>query len=757
MKEFNQFIKKELNTPQRKAVTHKKGAVVVIAGAGSGKTRVITARIANLILNENADPSSIIALTFTNKAANEMKERLIKFLGTKNNLPFVGTYHSYCLLLLRKNPTLLPYPQFTIMDAEDRISLIKKILKKNGLDKQFSANSISYQISNIKNKFDPDFYEEELANKLFKEIYFAYESEKNLAHCFDFDDLLLEILKVFRSNQEFKKNFGNRVKHILVDEYQDTNLVQHELLKQMSLDEKLKINADSICIVGDEDQSIYSWRGAMVTNMLEFEKEYKPVTKIKIEQNYRSVQPILQAANEVIKNNSKRTPKNLWSDKKAKDRILALTCRTEHQEAYAIASFISCLPEDNENLKETAILYRTHFQSRSIEESLIRNGIPYKIVGGIRFYERKEIKDLLAYLRLVVNPFDRNSFTRVINCPTRGLGTKFEETLHQEWSQHSLLDFKQLLHLILNNENLKIAPAKKISLLNFLDIYKNFSEKQKPGEALDFIIKKVEYFSYLQKKYDEQEADTKIENVKEFVRSAYDYEEKESNNSLDIFLQEIALLQEKTNDKESTDNQIQCMTLHAAKGLEFNNVIISGLEEGLLPSYKSLNTKKELEEERRLFYVGMTRAKERLLLARANSRNNFGQISDQVISRFLTEVPGKFVSHENINEKSTFQITSMFNDWLGDNHKKSVLTFSNFAKPTTIKSVTKSKPSLKKPVATKPKTVGLKWKKNQFVSHKKFGVGMIKKVETKDENTFYITAAFRSGEKKILSNFLSLI
>ncbi|MBD3231274.1 AAA family ATPase [Candidatus Dependentiae bacterium] len=751
MKEFNQFIKKELNIPQQKAVIHKKGAIIVIAGAGSGKTRIITARIANLILNENTNPNSIVALTFTNKAANEMKTRLMQFLGSKKHLPFVGTFHSYCLLLLRKNPTLLPYPQFSIMDSDDQITLIKKILKKSALEKQFSANEIIYQISNLKNKFDPNFYEQELSNKLFKEIYFAYESEKNLAHCFDFDDLMLEILKIFRKSKEFKNKFLEKIKHILVDEYQDTNLIQHELLKQMSLNKNQKLKLNTICIVGDEDQSIYSWRGALASNMMQFEKDFKPVTKIKIEQNYRSVQPILEAANMIIKNNKKRTNKNLWSEKKAKNRILSLTCIDEKQEADAITHFISSLPIKTK-LNEIAILYRTHFQSRNIEERLIRTSIPYKIIGGIRFYERKEIKDLIAYLKLIVNPYDRNSLLRIINCPQRGLGTKFEEILFQQWDWNSLLDFKQLIHHIIKNDDLKITTSKKQSILNFINIYKNLSKEQKPLSILDHIINKVEYFSYLQKKYDQQETDTKIENIKEFVRSAQEYEQKTSENSLETFLQEIALLQEKTTDAKLENNQIQCMTLHAAKGLEFDNIIITGLEEGILPSYKSLNTTKELEEERRLFYVGITRAKERLLLLHTHSRNNFGQINDQVISRFLTEMPNKLIKHQDISEKNIFEIKKIFNTWLNCKKSDEILTF-----PSLVKPIIKTKKNFKNQKKKLNKLIKPKWKKNNFVKHQKFGVGIIKKVEQKETDLFYITAIFKSGEKKILSNFLSLI
>jgi len=715
---------------------------------------VITARIANLILNEQVHPSSIVALTFTNKAANEMKHRLITFLGGKHHLPFVGTFHSYCLLLLKTNPTILPFTEFTILDADDQKALIKKILKKNHLEKQFGASEICYQISNFKNKLEPDHNDELFSHKLLKEIFLSYESEKAAAHSFDFDDLILTVLKAFQTNTIFKHNFQDHIKHILVDEYQDTNMVQHEFIKQMSFNSENKCNADSVCIVGDEDQSIYSWRGAIATNMLQFKKDFKPVKLIKIEQNYRSVQPILNAANEVISQNTKRTKKELWSNKKAKDRILSLVCRSERQEASAVAQYISCLPTDF-TLSNIAVLYRTHFQSRHIEEELIRNAISYKIVGGIRFYERKEIKDLLAYLRLIVNPFDRTSLFRVINCPTRGLGAKFEELLYTQWNQNPLFNFKQILAHVLNSPEINLPAKKKLTLFGFLEIFPSSKKPMAASEIIEHLLEKTDYVGYLKKTFDQKQVDTKIENVQEFVQSIYDFEKNETENSLDLFLENVALMQEKLEDKTEAENQVQLMTLHAAKGLEFDTVIITGLEEGILPGYRSFDSKKALEEERRLFYVGVTRAKERLLLLRTITRNQFGQISDQEISRFVTEMPEDLIEVKDVSEIYTSQIVSFFKKWLG-NKTKTLLTFNDFTPPKFLdepeKPVKASKPKTKKSI--QPSCV---WKKNQLVSHKKFGVGLIKKVEKKEANTFYITASFKSGEKKILSQFLQTI
>jgi DNA helicase II / ATP-dependent DNA helicase PcrA len=765
---FNQFLEKELNNSQLQAVTNKQGPLIVIAGAGSGKTRVITARMANLILNENVEPNQIVALTFTNKAANEMKERLILFLENKKDLPFVGTFHSYCLLLLRSNPTLIEYPKFTILDGDDQKSLIKKIIKRFGLEKQFSTAEALYQISNLKNKLNIDF--EEFTTPIIKEIYLEYESEKRKSHTFDFDDLILTVLNIFRNNKEFREQFQKKIRHVLVDEYQDTNMVQHELLRFISLDQNKKFNLNSLCAVGDEDQSIYSWRGAMATNMQKFQKDFKPVNLVKIEQNYRTVQPILQAANEVIQNNKKRTHKELWSQKKASGRILSVSCRSGKQEANSIATLIKNL-EDQTNLNDIAILYRTHYQSRNIEEALLNNSMPYKIIGGIRFYERKEIKDLLAYLRLIVNPYDRVSFLRIVNGPPRGLGSKFEELIMEQWNINPLFDFKQLLKHLTTEARQDLTPNKIISLQKFLALYKKLENYKKPSDQIEEILEEIEYVKYLQKNHDQREAETKIDNVKEFVQSIYNFEkENKEENLLEEFLHQITLMQEKNDAEENKENQVQCMTLHAVKGLEFDTVIIAGLEEGLLPSSRSLNTNKELEEERRLFYVGMTRAKERLVLFHANYRSTYGQISDQVISRFLTEIPDKLLKGINISENNLTQINLAFKNWLGIKGS-SVLTFHDFAnnlakdmeftaaEKLNTKKVTRRK--IKNYYTKTTKTIrpskSSPWNKNQPVQHPKFGIGIIKNVEKKDSENYYLTISFKSGEKKILSSFLKKI
>ena len=762
---FNDFLKKDLNGPQREAVEKNKGAILVVAGAGSGKTRVITARMANLILNKQADPQSILALTFTNKAAGEMKERLTSFLGATTSLPFVGTFHAYALLLLRTNPNLLPFTDFTIIDEDDQKKILKKILKKSGLEKQISPSKLSHQISKVKNRIKSD-EDDEYQKPFFKELFLAYETEKAAAHCFDFDDLLLTILKIFEKNKDFKKKFQSRIKHILVDEYQDTNSVQHELLKNMGLNEKNKFVLDSLCAVGDQDQSIYSWRGAVVANMISFQKDFSPVETIKIEQNYRSVQPILKAANEVIKNNQNRHPKKLWSDKKARNRILSVSCKSGYQEADTVSAYLKSLPKKSK-LKDVAILYRTHFQSRSIEESLIRSSIPYLIVGGIRFYERKEIKDLLAYLRLIVNPFDRTSLFRVINCPQRGLGAKFEELLYTEWNNNPLLDFKQILKFLLDEKKFKIKGTKADSIKLFLKIFKGLDKKEKASVLISEIIDKTMYLSYLRKAYDQRDADTKIENIQELVQSIENFEKRRKKATLETFLHEIALLQEKIEGNKNQTDFVQMMTLHAAKGLEFDTIIIAGLEENLLPSSRSMNSNEALEEERRLFYVGMTRARERLVLTRAAYRNTYGQIADQVVSRFLTEVPNNLIHHIDLTNVHSSKIKTLLSAWLGTAIESTVTVFGAKAQ-ISAKAFKKEfavppkflKKSIKTKTNSKKSKSGIStgvWKRNQPVLHKTFGMGVVKKIERVAEDKYYLTIFFKSGEKRISSRFVKQV
>jgi DNA helicase II / ATP-dependent DNA helicase PcrA len=789
-KKFASFLKKELNKQQCTGVIQKNGALLVVAGAGSGKTRVITARIANLIINESVEPKSILALTFTNKAAGEMKERITKFVGKGFPLPFIGTFHSYCLLLLRNNPTLLPNPNFSIIDADDQLSLIKKIVKANAIEKYATPTQIKFQISNFKNKIEVDDNKKDDSDvhPILKEIYLMYETEKSAARCLDFDDLILNVLNLFKKNADFKMAFQEHIKHVLVDEYQDTSHVQHSLLKEMTLCKKKTFVLNSLCAVGDEDQSIYSWRGATVANMLKFKNDFKPVTTVKIEQNYRSVKPILDAANSLISCNKLRNPKTLWSDRIAKNRILKVECRSGSQEAEAITHILNALPKGNK-LSEAAILYRTHFQSRAIEEALIYSGIPYKIIGGIRFYERKEIKDLIAYLRLITNPFDKISLLRIINTPSRGLGQKFENQLLLEWAKNPLLTFSQILNHLCTDSEISLSSKKINTLKGFLEIYNVLDSNCLPTVAINAILEKTDYLSYLQDSYDNREAETKQENVQEFVQSIKLYEQtfdsqkidsklaeippndpfySESNTpTLESFLYEVALMQEKT-DADNKKDQVQMMTLHAAKGLEFDTVVIAGLEEGLLPSSRSLDTTEKLEEERRLFYVGITRAKERLIFLHASYRSTYGQIADQVFSRFGDEIKKNLISTINIENMNNLQQELAIGGWMNNKKQKnSLLTFSSQEK--TEKAIeqqeknsfvfheSSSRRHTKKINSFSGARSSALWNKNDQVAHKTFGSGIITNVKNAGGDNFYLTIIFKSGQKKILSGFVKKI
>jgi len=753
---FNQFLEHDLNEIQQQAVKHKQGSLLVVAGAGSGKTRVITARIANLILNEHCDPSSIVALTFTNKAAKEMQERIRFFLGDQISVPFVGTFHSYCLRLLKTNAELLEHPFISILDSDDQQKLLSGIINKYQLGKKTSAQQLAYQISQIKNHLsNPDQIEYSYAqNPFIKQIYTAYEQEKRLSKCLDFDDLLLEALKLFKRHASFKQEFQETIRHILVDEYQDTNVVQHELLQNMAKNNKNKCVAESICVVGDEDQSIYSWRGATVANIINFKKDFPNTTVIKLEQNYRSVQPILEVANKVINHNKNRNPKNLWSNREASDRIRQAVCLSEYQEGEIIAQFLQ-VASRNQPLSSIAILYRTHFQSRSIEEALLRNSIPYKILGGIQFYERKEIKDLLAYLRLMVNPFDRTALFRVINTPARSLGEKFEELWQTRWDQEPFLPFNELGRKLIDEGT--VAGAKKSSLLSFLSVFDNVGHTQPPSQALNHVINKIQYFTYLKKSYNEEEAQERVDNVKELIR-AVEHFESQNRNTVALFLEEVALMQEhKTNDQEKKDPVI-LMTLHAAKGLEFHTIILAGLEEGLLPSSRSLNDLEKLEEERRLFYVGITRAKDRLLITHCRYRYTYGQMTDQLKSRFISEVPVTLAPMQDLSHATASTMKVYFADWLkAPNQSNTTRTIQTFGPSKKV--ITSKKPEieirLKKPISSKEEIEG--WAKNQPVNHPTFGVGIIKSIEKRGAGSTIIEVQFKSGIKKIAKQFLKPI
>jgi len=731
------FITTALNKPQQQAVTHDSGPILVIAGAGSGKTRVITTRITHLLLKKNVPAHALIALTFTNKAALEMKHRIQQFLPQARELPFIGTFHSYCVRLLRQHNHRLDHPFLSILDEDDQHKLLAGIIQKHGLQKQFSAKQVGYQISHIKNHLaNPNQLPHELINNTFMyDLYKAYEHEKKINRCLDFDDLLLETLKLFARDADFKADYQNRVRHILVDEYQDTNIVQHSLLKEMALSDK-QLAIDSICAVGDEDQSIYSWRGATVTNILNFKKDFANTATVKIEQNYRSAQQILDAANNVINHNTNRNPKTLWSSKKGIDRIRQLTCLTEYQEAEIIAQLLT-IAKQQQKLDAHAVLYRTHAQSRAIEEALVKHAIPYKIIGGIQFYERKEIKDLLAYLRLVLNPFDRTSLMRVINSPTRGLGAKFEEQLFELWSTQPFLTFQQILLELINS----LPSTKQKMVASFITIFDTLEPNSSASTALEQIILRTQYLSFLKDSCEAAEALARIDNVQELI-DAVQYAATTGTQTVADFIEQVSLMQEKKTKQDET-HTVTLMSLHAAKGLEFDTVIIAGLEETLLPSSRSFENDDALEEERRLFYVGLTRAKEHLLLTRAKHRYTYGRMVDQRASRFLHEIPQHLVHTDECSYWKSYQFKPYFTAWLA----------GSMAHAAPIQQVQRASVPAPKTALTSARV----FKTNQPVQHETYGMGIVQKIEEKSDATVYVTVKFKTGSKKIMSTFLKAV
>jgi len=760
---FNAFVEQNLNAEQQKAVTQRDGSFLVIAGAGSGKTRVITARITHLILNCGVEPSSIIALTFTNKAAQEMQHRIEQFLPNLRTKPHIATFHAYCLKLLKKNAALLKANAFSVIDSQDALKLLQAIVKDRGLDKLFNPKQLlpmfsSYKMNETLHLELPTWNMHHAQQ--FMELYNAYEQQKRQSNYLDFDDLLYKTFHLFDSNPNFKENHIKHHRHLLVDEYQDTNLIQHELLKQMTVQGK-KIVVDSVCAVGDEDQSIYSWRGATVKNILEFNQEFQDTKTFKLEQNYRSTQQILDVANSIIKNNVNRNHKQLWSSNSKQHQPMLLECLSDLQEAYSIAHLIN-LVSRTEKKSSIAILYRTHYQSRIIEEALIKESIPYKIIGGIQFYERKEIKDLLAYLRLLKNPFDRISFFRAINCPLRGLGEKFEEVFLQTWNENPLSTFKEVAVMVINHG---LIPMKQIasvqsftrlfdeSLLTAADEQSEAKKNASVVSILEHFIKKTEYISYLIDSCDKAEAETKRENVAEFIRAA-EYFDEHNKSGLSQFLDDISLMQEQIKKDDASVDRISMMTLHSAKGLEFSTVILVGLEEGILPSNQSIG-QENVEEERRLFYVGITRAREKLLITHSKHRNVYGKMDQQRPSRFLSEIPQHLMVHQEAANWTKSSFTTFFQDWLSNQKApKAQTTYKPDAASSHVAPQTTSH-------APTPATTNFvkssHIRRLQAVKHVKFGLGIAHHVEQKGEKTVVTVHFTHHGTKKIDSSFLEIV
>jgi DNA helicase-2/ATP-dependent DNA helicase PcrA len=622
----------ELNPPQREAVEYRGGSLLILAGAGSGKTKTLTHRIAYLVATGQAKPWEILAVTFTNKAAKEMRARLAGLLGADADdrgwMPWMGTFHSICVRILRMFGENIQIPKnFVILDESDRLGLIKTAMKQKHLtDKQYNPRTIEGIISTAKNDcLMPDEYAvvaKTPIQNVAAEIWPIYERLRKGGKALDFDDLLLSAVRLLRDVAEVRENLRARFKQILIDEYQDTNRAQYNLVKLLLNSER------NICAVGDDWQSIYSWRGADFTNILNFQRDFPGAKVIKLEQNYRSTQAILDAAHNVIVRNQQRSDKKLWTAKKGGMPVQITAAQNETHEAEILVMKIKSEVDLRvRKFSDWAVLYRTNAQSRVIEETFLRYGIPYKIVGGTRFYDRAEVKDLLAYLKLIYQPFDRSSFTRIANVPRRGLGdVSLGKFLN--WQSGSIID--SLLH-VENHPDLTLRAKSALGKLG-ADLRELSLKKDElpPDEFVDVVVKKFGYLDWLDD--GSPAAETRIENVKELIGVAKTF------GSLDEFLEEVALVS--SADQANLDDAVTLMTLHAAKGLEFPAVAMVGMEEGIFPGQRALYEPSDMEEERRLCYVGMTRAKEELVLTYAASRFLYGQRQYNQPSRFLSDIDG---------------------------------------------------------------------------------------------------------------------
>jgi len=650
----------KLNPQQKKAVMCTEGPLLVFAGAGSGKTRVITNRIAYLIAVKGVKPENILAVTFTKKASGEMLERVRKLLKDLNrdvtDLPMIGTFHSIgATFLRRKAQEVGLLHNFSIYDSDDSENLIREIMLEMQIDiKQIKPKAIAHFIEAAKNdmvtpaQFSNHFggYIEDIA----AQIYPVYQNQLKAQNSVDFGDLLFLTVKMLEENEEVRKYYQDKYKYILIDEYQDTNNAQYRFAKLLS--EKHQ----NICVVGDDDQGIYAWRGADIKNIQSFEKDFKNVTVIKLEQNYRSTKNVIEAAVSVIQQNNQRIVKNLWTENNQGDMITVYQARDQEEEAEYVVENIRHLRDLMIPLSNVAVLYRTNYQSRAIEEAMLKEGIPYKLVGGFRFYERKEVKDIISYLRFMYNLKDELSLSRILNVPTRKMGPKAVKSLHKLAKECTCTigEFLVGAFVVLNPEYKHLCDIREISMSKISELQTEFeklklvinlfgtlyfqSKEKDVLELIDIILERTKYIQW----FDDgtEQSDMKKENITELKNVAYTYVSKFGKQSLEMFLNEINLIeQEQDKNQDGSGNYVNLMTLHSSKGLEFDYVFLIGMEEGLLPHSRAFIEEKELEEERRLCYVGITRAKQKLYLTFAENRLTREGYSTQLPSRFLGEIP----------------------------------------------------------------------------------------------------------------------
>ncbi|TWH26423.1 ATP-dependent DNA helicase PcrA [Bacillus subtilis J22] len=722
-----------LNPVQQEAVKTTDGPLLLMAGAGSGKTRVLTHRIAYLMAEKHVAPWNILAITFTNKAAREMKERVESILGPGADDIWISTFHSMCVRILRRDIDRIGINRnFSILDTADQLSVIKGILKERNLDpKKFDPRSILGTISSAKNELtEPEEFSKVAGgyyDQVVSDVYADYQKKLLKNQSLDFDDLIMTTIKLFDRVPEVLEFYQRKFQYIHVDEYQDTNRAQYMLVKQLA--ERFQ----NLCVVGDSDQSIYRWRGADITNILSFEKDYPNASVILLEQNYRSTKRILRAANEVIKNNSNRKPKNLWTENDEGIKISYYRGDNEFGEGQFVAGKIHQLHSSGKRkLSDIAILYRTNAQSRVIEETLLKAGLNYNIVGGTKFYDRKEIKDILAYLRLVSNPDDDISFTRIVNVPKRGVGATSLEKIASYAAINGLSFFQAIQQVDFIGVSAKAANALD-SFRQMIENLTNMQDYLSITELTEEILDKTEYREML-KAEKSIEAQSRLENIDEFLSVTKNFEQKSEDKTLVAFLTDLALIADidqldQKEDESGGKDAITLMTLHAAKGLEFPVVFLMGLEEGVFPHSRSLMEEAEMEEERRLAYVGITRAEQELYLTNAKMRTLFGRTNMNPESRFIAEIPDDLL--ENLNEKKETRATS-------------------------ARKMQPRRGPVSRPVSYASKTGGdtLNWAVGDKAGHKKWGTGTVVSVKGEGEGT-ELDIAFPSpvGVKRLLAAF----
>ncbi|WP_093335900.1 DNA helicase PcrA [Salibacterium halotolerans] len=725
-----------MNPQQREAVQHTEGPLLIMAGAGSGKTRVLTHRMAYLIREKGVPPFSILAITFTNKAAREMKERAAELVGPAAEDIWMSTFHSMCVRILRRDIDRIGFNRnFSILDGSDQLSVIKQILKDRNIDsKKFDPRGMLGMISSSKNVLEPPEKLAERAEGPFEEtaadVYKEYQRRLGSNHALDFDDLIMQTIKLFRQVPEVLQFYQRKFQYIHVDEYQDTNRAQYVLVNLLA--EKRR----NICVVGDSDQSIYKWRGADIQNILSFEQDYEDARSIMLEQNYRSTQTILKAANHVIQNNMGRKPKKLWTENEDGASIHYFCGADERQEAaYIVERIREAVQSGRFDYSDAAVLYRTNAQSRIIEEMFLKSNVNYNMIGGTKFYDRKEIKDVLAYLRLVANPDDDISLRRIINVPKRGLGAATVDKIGAYADAHDISMFAALQEA--DQIGLGSAPVKKLNAFaEQLGHWIQMQEYLSVTELVEELLEKTGYRDSL-KEDKSLEAQSRLENIDEFMSVTQDFEKKNDDVSLIAFLTDLALVADMNQDEEEEESSVTMMTLHSAKGLEFPLVFLVGMEEGVFPHSRSLFEQEEMEEERRLAYVGITRAEQELHLTHSNMRQLYGRTQVNPMSRFIEELPEDVIDREKEDKP----------DWMnsGSQNKNN--------SPFERRRQAAMQPSKGRSISADAGGNQYDWKVGDKAQHGKWGTGTVVSLHGEGEDIELDIAFPTEGVKRLYAKF----